>query len=115
MQDRDGAVELILATLEKATQAAKLWADGGCAGPKLERKLARQGLGPVLEIVQEPKEIKGFTVLYRRWAVDRTFAWKSRCRLLAKDHERSLESSLARTQLAACRFQMRRVAREISV
>ena len=41
-------------------------------------------------------------------------AWMSRCRRLAKDHERSLESSAAWAQLAACRFLMRRVAREIS-
>ena len=113
-QDRDGAVEVILAMLEKAPQVAKLWADGGYAGPKLEQELAGHGLGPVLAIVQEPKEIKGFTVLCRRWVVERTFAWMSRCRRLAKDHERSLESSAAWAQLAACRFLMRRVAREIS-
>ena len=40
MQDRDGAVEVILAMLEKAPQVAKLWADGGYAGPKLEAALA---------------------------------------------------------------------------
>ncbi len=114
VQDRDGAVELILAMLEKAPQVAKLWADGGYAGPKLEQELARHGLGPVLKIVQKPKEIKGFTVLCRRWVEERTFAWMSRCRRLAKDHERSLESSAAWAQLAACRFLMRRVAREIS-
>ncbi len=114
VQDRDGAVEVILAMLEKAPQVAKLWADGGYAGPKLEQELARHGLGPALAIVQEPKEIKGFTVLCRRWVVERTFAWMSRCRRLAKDHERSLESSAAWAQLAACRFLMRRVAREIS-
>ena len=114
VQDRDGAPEVILAMLEKAPQVAKLWADGGYAGPKLEQELARHGLGPVLEIVQKPKETRGFTVHCRRWVVERTFAWMSRCRRLAKDHERSLESSAAWAQLAACRFLMRRVAREIS-
>ena len=42
---------------------------------------------------------------------ERAFAWMSRCRRLAKDYERSLESSLAWAQLAACRFMMRRIAR----
>ncbi len=111
VQDRDGAPAVILAMLEKAPQVTKLWADGGYAGPKLEAALAAHGLGSIVEIVQRPRETRGFTVLCRRWVVERTFAWMSRCRRLAKDFERTLESSLAWAQLAACRFLMRRVAR----
>lgn len=114
VQDRDGAPEVILGMLEKAPHVTKLWADGGYAGPKLEGALRDRGLGSIIEIVHKPKEIKGFTVLYRRWVVERTFAWMSRCRRLAKDFERTLESSLAWAQLAACRFLMRRVARGIT-
>ncbi len=114
VQDRDGAPAVILAMLEKAPQVRKLWADGGYAGPKLEAALAEHGLGSILEIVHRPKETKGFTVLYRRWVVERTFAWLSWCRRLAKDVERTLASSLAWVQLAACRFLMRRVARGIT-
>jgi len=112
VQDRDGAPDVIPGMLEKAPQVTKLWADGGYAGPKLEDALKDRGLGSIIEIVRKPKEIKGFTVLYRRWVVERTFAWMSRCRRLAKDFERTLASSLAWAQLAACRFLMRRVARE---
>ncbi len=68
--------------------------------------------GPILDTVNKLKYTNGFTVLYRRWVVERTCAWKGRCRRLAKDYERTLESSLAWSQLAACRFLMRRVARE---
>ena len=110
-QDRDGAPAVILGLLEKAPHVAKIWADGGYQGPKLASELERLGLGSTLEIVKKPKDVKEFTVLHRRWVVERTFAWISRCRRLAKDYERSLESSLAWTQLAACRFMMRRVAR----
>ncbi|MXX88283.1 MAG: transposase [Boseongicola sp. SB0677_bin_26] len=52
--------------------------------------------------------------LYRRWVVERTFAWMSRCRRLAKDFERTLASSVAWAQLAACRFPARRLARNAS-
>ena len=114
VQDRDGAPEVILGMLEKAPQVTKLWADGGYAGPKLEEALKDRGLGSIIEIVQKPKETRGFTVLYRRWVVERTFAWMSRCRRLAKDFERTLASSLAWAQLAACRFLMRRVARGLT-
>ncbi len=100
-QNKDGAVEVIPGTLEKAPQAVKLWADGGYAGPKPQRELAGHGLGAALEIVRKPKDMKGFTVLCRRRAVERTFAWMSRHRRLAKEHEWSLQSSVTWAQLAA--------------
>ncbi len=86
-------------------------ADGGYAGPKPGAALAEHGLGPVIGIVRKPDGTRGFTVPYRRRVVERTFAWMSRCRRLAKDSGRTLESSLAWARPAACRFLMRRVAR----
>ncbi len=53
-----------------------------------------------------------FTVPYRRWVVERTFAWMSRCRRLAKDSGRSLADSVAWARLGACRFLVRRLARD---
>ena len=114
VQDRDGAPDVILEMLEMAPEVAKLWADGGYQGPKLASRLAELGVGDMLEIVEKPQGSRGFTLLRRRWVVERTFAWMGRCRRLAKDWERSLESSLAWAQLAACRFLMRRVARGLS-
>ena len=75
---------------------------------------ARRGLPELIEIVEMPKDIATFTVLPRRWVVERTFAWMGRCRRLAKDFERNEASSLAWARLAACRFLMRRVARELN-
>ena len=114
VQDRDGAPAVILGMMEKAPKVTKLWADGGYSGPKLASKLEELGLGEVLEIVQKPKDIKGFAVIWRRWVVERTFAWMGRCRRLAKDYERTLESSLAWCRLAAIRFMVRRVARGVT-
>ena len=114
VQDRDGAPGVILRTLEKAPSVLKLWADGGYAGDKLRSRLQKMGASDLLEIIQKPNNIKSFTVLYRRWVVERTFAWLSWCRRLAKDVERTLESSLAWVQLAACRFLLRRVARGLT-
>ena len=114
VQDRDGAPAVILGLREKAPAVTRLWADGGYQGPKLAARLQELGIAELLEIVEKPKDSKGFTVLYRRWVVERTFAWMSRCRRLAKDFERTLASSLAWVQLAACRFLMRRLARGAS-
>ena len=111
MQDRDGAPAVILGVLEKAPHVKKIWADGGYQREKLASALTKLGIGSDLEIVKKPKDVNGFTVLQRRWVVERTFAWMSRCQRLANDCERSLESSLARAQLAACRFMTRRIVR----
>ena len=111
VQDRDGAPDVILDMLEVAPTVAKLFADGGYQGPKLRAALQELGVSDLVQIVEKPKGAKEFTVVYRRWVVERTFGWMGRCRRLAKDFERTLESSLAWTKLAACRFMMRRVAR----
>ncbi len=39
VQDRDGAPAVTAGMLEKALEVTKLWADGGCQGPKLVSKL----------------------------------------------------------------------------
>ncbi len=71
-QDRDGALEVVMQLL--APTISKLNADGGYAGPKLRKEIREQGLPDILEIVGKPKDTKGFTVLPRRWVVERTFA-----------------------------------------
>ncbi len=111
VQDRDGAPDVIVDLLNKARGVSKVFADGGYRGSRLRDRLKDLTLPDILEIVGKPKETAGFTVIRRRWVVARTFAWMGRCRRLARDFERSLESSLAWVQRAACRFLMRRVAR----
>ena len=111
VQDRGGAPAVIVALLEVAVYVEKLLADSGYAGPKLHDALKELGVSELIEIVPKPKGAKGFTVLSRRWVVERTFGWMGRCRRLAKDVERTVASSLAWVKLAGCRFMMRRVAR----
>ena len=111
VQDRDGAAEVIVEMLRTAPTVEKLFADDGYSGPKLARKLQELGISEILDIVVKPKDTKGFSVLYRRWVVERTFAWSGRCRRLTKDFERTIASSIAWAKLAACRFMLRRVAR----
>ena len=114
IQDRDAAVDVLVDLLRKAPGISKVFADGGYGGPKLRDALASRGLPDLIEVVEKPKDVREFTVLPRRWVVERTFAWMGRCRRLAKDFERTEASSLAWARLAACRFLVRRVAREVS-
>jgi transposase len=46
-----------------------------------------------LAIVNRSDDVKGFVVLPRRWAVERTFSWFGRNRRLARDFENLAEPS----------------------
>ncbi len=114
IQDRDAAVDVLVTLLSKAPEVSRVFADGGYGSSKLRAALARRGLPDVIKVVERHKGVREFTILPRRWVVERTCAWMGRCRRLAKDFERTEASSLAWARLAACRFLMRRVARELS-
>jgi hypothetical protein len=49
---------------------------------------ARDILRTTLEIVRKPADQRGFSVIARRWVVERTLAWLTACRRLARDYER---------------------------
>ena len=104
---------MIVELLRKAPTVRKLFADGGCGGPVMDAHLEAMGLSGLIEVVPKPKGGEGFKVAPRRWVVERTFAWMGRCRRLAKDWERTLESSLGWLQMAACRFLMRWLGRAL--
>lgn len=63
-----------------------------------------------LKAVERPATQKGVAVVPRRWVVERTFAWLSRCRRLARDYETRPQSSEALIYLAMTRIMLRRLA-----
>ncbi len=63
-----------------------------------------------LEIVSR-KEAHKFVVLPKRWIVERTLAWISRNRRLARDFERFACSVVAFVRLAVIGVMLRRLAR----
>ena len=67
-------------------------------------------LGLTVEIVTKLVDQQGFVVLPRRWVVERTIAWSSRCRRLTRDFEYWPESSQAWLYLASIRRLVRRLA-----
>jgi putative transposase len=54
---------------------------------------------------------RGFTVLPCRWVVERTFAWISHNRRMAKDYERLYATGEAFIYAAMTRLMVRRLAR----
>ena len=59
--------------------------DQGYTGAKAAE--AAQAHGIDLEVVCLPEAKRGFVLLPRRWVVERSFAWATRCRRLVKDYE----------------------------
>ena len=110
IQDRDGAADLIKAIRYRSPWPRHLFADGGHAGDKLKDALSGHGQWTI-EIIRRSDTTEGFAVLPRRWVVERTFAWLGSCRRLAKDWERSIESSTAWATIAHIRILTRRLAR----
>ncbi|MFD1981368.1 IS5 family transposase [Mesorhizobium newzealandense] len=110
IQDRDGAPAVLKSILKRWPWLRHVFADGGYAGPKLRGALQKIGKF-TMEIIKRSDSAKGFEILPRRWVVERTFAWLGRCRRLAKDFERSIESAQAWVLIANIRMLTRRLAR----
>ena len=62
------------------------YVDQGYTGPDPANSAARHGIE--LVVVKTPQAKRGFVLLPKRWVVERSFAWMSRCRRLARDCER---------------------------
>ncbi len=86
----------------------KTWIEQTC-GWKMEivKRPSKWGRYP---IDVEPEPLPAFTVLRRRWVVERTFAWVGRYRRMSKDYEYLTESSEAMIHLAMTRLMLRRLA-----
>uniref|UniRef100_UPI00036F37D7 transposase n=1 Tax=Parafrankia discariae TaxID=365528 RepID=UPI00036F37D7 len=68
-----------------------------------------------VEIVRKKEGQKGFQPLPRRWVVERTLAWITAHRRLARDYERDPASSTAFVHWAMIRTMARRLARHAPV
>jgi transposase len=93
-QERDQVRELAKKVQEVTGQHVEVaFVDQGYTGPEVEE--AAQEAGIRLEVIKLPEAKKGFVLLPRRWVVERSFAWASRFRRLARDYERLPETVAA--------------------
>jgi putative transposase len=63
-----------------------------------------------IEVKARPAGTKGFTPLEKRWVIERTNAWHSRCRRNSKDYEYTVESSTAMIQISHIHLMLNRLA-----
>jgi transposase len=109
IQDRDGVAPV----LDRRTRRLfpfieRIYGDGGYQGPKAARAAAKTGSW-IIEIVGRSPAAVGFVVLPKRWIVERTFAWLSRFRRLARDFERDARTVAAFIRLAMIGIMLKRL------
>src|ERR687890_306351 len=135
--DADGIGLLLGSARVGLSRLSHLWVDAGYQGRG--KRWAEEALGLSVEVVRKPKKAvpekvaerwaaewakegkavdwqklmppKGFRVLPRRWVVERTFAWISHNRRMAKDYERLCATGEAFIYAAMTRLMVRRLAR----
>ena len=111
IQDRDGAFHLLRRARRLFPFIERIFADGAYAGRKMAMTVWRTGAWR-LQIVKR-SDAAGFEVLPKRWIVERTFAWISRNRRLARDFERYARTVAGFIRLAMIKIMLRRMTRAI--
>lgn len=125
--DRDAAERVVAAGLATSPSLKTVFVDSAYAGVSRDRIEATHP-GLRLEVVRHPHnrsvgrlvergqqhfefggESRSFVPLPKRWAVERTNAWNDRPRRLAKDQERTVESSTAWIWFTNARLLLRRL------
>jgi putative transposase len=135
--DADGIRLLLEPVRGRFGRLSHLWVDAGYQGRG--RRWTEEVFGVNVEVVRKPKKPvpeevaemwaaewakegknldwqklmppRGFRVLPRRWVVERTFAWISHNRRMAKDYERLCATGESFVYAAMTRLMVRRLAR----
>jgi transposase len=109
VQDRDGARELLRTARRSFPFITRIFADAGYQGPKMAKVVADTGCWTIA--IVKRSDAHRFVVLPKRWIVERTFAWISRNRRLARDFERYARTVVAFIRLAMIRLILKRLTK----
>ncbi len=109
IQDWDGAEDLFLVARPISPRLELVWADGAYGRNGLP-EWTEEACGWRVQVVSRPAEQRGWLLLPRRWAVERTIAWICRNRRLSKDYEELAETTEAWVYLAMIRLMLHRLA-----
>ena len=107
VSERAGAKEMLDALKDALPRLKKIWVDGGFDGAPFA-EWAKEVGGWLIEVVHKIGE--GFTVLPRRWVVERTFAWLYKARRLSRDFERLCETVESFIYVTMIRLVLNRLA-----
>ena len=107
--DRNGAVDMVdyyCDITDNLSLIKKVLFDGGYTGQNFADEIKRVSNAEV-EIVKR-NELHTFSVIPKRWIVERSFGWIDKCRRLWKNCERLLQNSFQMFSLAFIRIILKR-------
>lgn len=104
--DRDGAISMIGYAAPNLAKCVKALVDGGYSGEKFAASV-KSLIAADVEVVKR-NELHKFSVLPKRWIVERSFGWLEDYRLLWKNCERKIANTLQVTKLAFISLLLRR-------
>ena len=108
VQDRDGGIRVLSRAKTAMPSLTLVWADG--AYSRRVQDYAVRVLRIAVEVVDKPAGQRGFAPLPRRWVVERTNAWVTAARRLARDYERRHTHAEAMVKWAMVGHMLRRLA-----
>jgi len=111
VQDRDGGRWLLWALSCCFPRVSLVWADSGYAGHLVDWATGRLSLA--VTIVRKLTGQVGFQVHHRRWVVERTLSWITRCRRTVRDYERLPAHHAAFVHWSMIIVMTRRLARPV--
>ena len=109
MYDRNAGIRLLEKVFKKY-KLKKIWADNTYRGNFV--KTAKSQYNCDIEIKQR-KSKKGFKPIRKRWVVERTFAWLTRNRRLAREYEKTTKSIESMVYIAASRISLKHALEKI--
>ncbi len=109
ISDAEGGLDLVADAARRFGRLRKLWADSAYAGAFEDWVATR--LGWDVEVVQRSAEQTGFVVQRKRWIVERTLAWLSKCRAILIRWDKKAENYLGLLKLACILLWFRRYQR----
>lgn len=113
-QDRAQVETLAKAIQDVTGQNVKLaYVDQGYTGENPLQAAESQGIR--LEAIKHTEAKKGFVLLPRRWVVERSFAWATRFRRLARDYERLATTLAGFHYLAFATLMLQKIAQHVQV
>lgn len=105
--DRAGAIEMAARYRDALSEVVNFIVDGGYSGPAFATAIHNL-LGATVEVAKR-SELHTFTVIPKRWVVERSFAWLEKQRRLWKNCERKLETSQQMVVMAFVAVLLRRL------
>ncbi|MFF0503359.1 IS5 family transposase [Streptomyces fimicarius] len=107
--DRHAATSMLPTLRDRFPRLTRVLADGGYTGTLIT--FARTVLDMTVTVITRSRTTTGFTILPRRWVVERTFAWLMRSRRLTRDYERRTDTAEAMILWSMTQLMTRSLAR----